>query len=145
VLFTDGGMGIAFELSGKPVKDVVETLFILDGQKHEYFNQKERWQSFRWPGLSPAPGTRLTWISVMRDDRQLYADYQGVWGLIRWMEQAQVTPLDDGDSRFRLVITAPDGSDLTWHLRTQMGTGPLALLELRGFSLPREIFLAQRT
>lgn len=141
VLFTDGGMGIAFELSGKPVKDVVETLFILDGQKHEYFNQKERWQSFRWPGLSPAPGTRLTWISVMRDDRQLYADYQGVWGLIRWMEQAKVTPLDDGDSHFRLVISVPDGLGLTWHLRTQMGSGPLALLKLRGFRLPREIFV----
>jgi type VI secretion system protein ImpL len=40
-------------------------------------------------------------------------------------------------------ITAPDGLNLTWHLRTELGAGPLALLKLRGFKLPRQIFLAQ--
>jgi type VI secretion system protein ImpL len=143
VLYTDGGMGMNFELSGKPVRDIVQTSFVLDGQKHHYFNQKEGWQRFKWPGLSPAPGASLTWTSVHTGER-LYGDYQGIWGLIRLFEQAKVTPLDDGDSRFKLTIKAPDGIDLTWHLRTEMGTGPLALLKLKGFTLPREIFLLDK-
>jgi type VI secretion system protein ImpL len=102
VLYTDGGMGMNFELSGKPVRDVVQTSFVLDGQKHHYFNQKEGWQRFKWPGLSPAPGAMLTWTSVHTGER-LYGDYQGIWGLIRLFEQAKVTPLDDGDSRFKLT------------------------------------------
>lgn len=71
----------------------------------------------------------------------MYADYQGTWGLIRLLEEATVTPLDDGDSRFRVVLSAPDGTGLTWHLRTELGEGPLALLTLRSFRLPRDIFL----
>ena len=51
--------------------------------------------------------------------------------------------MDDGDSRYRLVLTAPDGLDLTWHLRTELGAGPLALLKLRGFKLPTQIFLSE--
>jgi type VI secretion system protein ImpL len=142
VLYTDGGMGLSFELSGKPVRDIVQTTFVLDGEEHQYFNQKEGWQRFRWPGLSPHPGTSLTWTSVYTGER-LFGDYQGTWGLIRLLEQAKATPLDDGDSRYQLVITAPDGIGLTWHLRTEMGAGPLALLKLRGFTLPREIFLTK--
>lgn len=140
VLYTDGGMGMSFELRGKPVQDVVQTSFVLNGEKHHYFNQRERWQRFRWPGQGDHPGISLTWTSVHGGER-LYADYQGSWGLIRLLEEASVTALDDGDSRFRVVLSAPDGLGLTWHLRTELGEGPLALLKLRSFRLPRDIFL----
>jgi type VI secretion system protein ImpL len=140
VLYTDGGMGLSFELRGKPVRDVVQTTFILNGEKHEYFNQKERWQRFSWPGFSQHPGTRLLWISVLANER-LYGDYEGTWGLIRLLEQAKITALNDTDSQYRVQLRAPDGLDLTWHLRTELGTGPLALLKLRGFELPAQIFL----
>lgn len=142
VLYTDGGMGVSFELQGKPVRDVVQTTFVLNGEKHHYFNQRESWQRFRWPGQGDHPGISLTWSSVHTGER-LFADYQGTWGLIRLLEQANVMALDDGDSRFRVVLDAPDGLGLTWHLRTELGEGPLALLKLRGFSLPREIFLVE--
>ncbi|MNL64148.1 hypothetical protein D3C87_1883390 [compost metagenome] len=82
----------------------------------------------------------LTWTSV-RSGERLFGDFQGSWGLIRLLEQAQVTALDDGDSRYRVVLKAPDGLGLTWHLRTELGAGPLALLKLRGFKLPKQIFL----
>ena len=58
------------------------------------------------------------------------------------LEKAQVTPLDDGDSRYRMVLKAPDGLNLIWHLRTELDAGPLALLKLRGFKLPQQIFLS---
>jgi type VI secretion system protein ImpL len=38
VLFTDGGMGLSFELRAKPVRDLVQTTFIHNGEKHHYFN-----------------------------------------------------------------------------------------------------------
>lgn len=142
LLYTDGGMGMAFELRGKPVRDVVQTRFTLDGEQHHYFNQRERWQRFRWPGQGDHPGTSLTWTSVQGGEH-LFADYPGAWGLVRLLDRAQVTPLDDLGSRYRLVLQAPDGSALTWHLRTELGAGPLALLELRNFSLPGEIFVVQ--
>jgi type VI secretion system protein ImpL len=142
VLFTDGGMGLSFELQGKPVRDVVQTTFTLNGEKHEYFNQKESWQRFNWPGRSQYPGASLTWTSVRANER-LFGDYPGTWGLIRLLEQAQVTPLDDGDSRFRMVLKAPDGIGLTWYLRTELGAGPMALLKLRGFKMPTQIFLGK--
>jgi len=144
VLYTDGGMGLSFELRGKPVRDVVQTTFILNGEKHEYFNQKERWQRFSWPGLSHHPGTRLSWISVHANER-LFGDFEGTWGLIRLLEQARVTALNDSDSQYRVQLKAPDGLDLTWHLRTELGAGPLALLKLRDFKLPSQIFLGEGT
>jgi type VI secretion system protein ImpL len=144
VLYTDGGMGLSFELRGKPVRDVVQTTFVLNGEKHEYFNQKERWQRFSWPGFSHHPGTRLSWISVHANER-LFGDYEGTWGLIRLLEQARVTALNDSDSQYRVQLKAPDGLDLTWHLRTELGAGPLALLKLRDFKLPAQIFLGEGT
>ncbi|MBC3948668.1 ImcF-related family protein [Pseudomonas folii] len=141
VLYTDGGMGLSFELSGKAARDVVQTTFILNGEKHEYFNQREKWQRFSWPGRGDYPGASLSWISVKTGER-LYGNYQGTWGLIRLLEQAQMTLLDDGESRYRMIIKAPDDLSLTWNLRTEMGAGPLELLKLRGFKLPKEIFLS---
>jgi type VI secretion system protein ImpL len=144
VLYTDGGMGLSFELQGKPVRDVVQTTFILNGDKHQYFNQKESWQRFNWPGRSDYPGVSLSWTSLLAGER-LFGDYPGTWGLIRLLEKAQVTPLDDGDSRYRMVLKAPDGLNLIWHLRTELDAGPLALLKLRGFKLPQQIFLSEST
>ena len=140
VIYTDGGMGLNFELQGKAVRDVEQTTFVLNGQQHHYFNQKEFWQRFSWPGRSDHPGASLTWTSVKTGER-LLGDYQGTWGLIRLLEKARITPLDDGDSRYRMVLKAPDGLNLTWHLRTEMGAGPMALLTLRNFKLPSQIFL----
>ena len=62
VLYTDGGMGLSFELQGKAVRDVVQTTFIFNGAKHEYFNQREFWQRFNWPGSSDHPGASLSWM-----------------------------------------------------------------------------------
>lgn len=140
VIYTDGGMGLSFELQGKPVRDVVQTNFILNGVQHQYFNQKEFWQRFVWPGRGDHPGASLSWTSVHTGER-LFGDYQGTWGLIRLLEKARITPLDDGESQYRMVLKAPDGLSLTWNLRTELGAGPLALLKLRNFTLPPQIFL----
>lgn len=142
VLFTDGGLGLSFELRGKGVRDIVDTTFILNGEKHHYFNQRERWQRFTWPGTSNHPGSRLLWTSVYTGER-LFADYEGTWGLIRLLEHARITPLNDSDSQMRVQIKAPDNLELTWNLRTELGTGPLELLKLRGFELPTEVFLQE--
>ncbi|WP_449106831.1 ImcF-related family protein [Pseudomonas mohnii] len=144
VLFTDGGMGLSFELRAKPVRDLVQTTFILNGDKHHYFNQKERWQRFSWPGFTSHPGTSLTWTSVHAGER-LFGDYQGTWGLIRLLEQARITALNDSDSHYQVQLKAPDGIDLTWHLRTELGAGPMALLKLRNFELPTQVFVVEGT
>lgn len=140
VLYTDGGMGLHFELQGKAVRDVVQTTFVLNGARHHYFNQKDSWQRFGWPGSSDYPGASLTWTSV-RSGERLYGDFQGAWGLIRLLDAATVTALDDSDSRYRITVPTPDGLELTWHLRTELGAGPMSLLALRHFKLPRQIFL----
>ena len=65
----------------------------------------ESWQSFRWPGDTYKPGTMLTWTSTSAGAR-LYGDYQGTWGLIRWLEQAKQQKLDEG--RYQLTFITPD-------------------------------------
>ncbi|OWS74861.1 type VI secretion protein VasK [Pantoea sp. VS1] len=137
ILFTDGSQGISFELQARPVPQVVETQLIIDGQKLHYFNQMADWQSFRWPGDTYKPGTMLTWTSVNAGAR-LYGDYSGTWGFIRWLDQGKRQQLDR--SQWMMSFTAPDGRTLQWVLRSQLGKGPLALLDLRGFTLPDQIF-----
>lgn len=39
-----------------------------------------------------------------------------------------------------MSFDAPDGRTLQWVLRSQLGRGPLALLALRDFRLPDQIF-----
>lgn len=137
ILFTDGSQGITFELQARPVPQVVETQLTVDGQKLHYFNQMADWQSFRWPGDTYKPGTMLTWTTVNAGAR-LFGDYSGTWGFIRWLYQGKCAQLDR--SQWMMSFTAPDGRTLQWVLRSQLGKGPLALLELRGFTLPDQIF-----
>lgn len=137
ILFTDGSQGISFELQARPVPQVVETQLTIDGQKLHYFNQIADWQSFRWPGDTYRPGTMLTWTSTNAGAR-LFGDYSGTWGFIRWLDQGKRQQLDR--SQWMMSFTAPDGRTLQWVLRSQLGSGPLALLALRGFTLPDQIF-----
>ncbi|MGK3144621.1 ImcF-related family protein [Pantoea sp. C2G6] len=137
ILFTDGSQGISFELQARPAPQVVETRLTIDGQQLHYFNQLADWQSFRWPGDTYKPGTMLTWTSASAGAR-LFGDYSGNWGLIRWLEQSKRQQLDR--SQWMLSFTTPDGTTLQWVLRSQLGSGPLALLALRNFTLPDQIF-----
>lgn len=137
ILFTDGSQGISFELQARAVPQVVETQLTIDGQQLRYFNQMADWQSFRWPGETYKPGTMLTWTSTSAGAR-LFGDYSGTWGLIRWLEQSKRQQIDR--SQWMMSFTAPDGRTLQWVLRSQLGKGPLALLDLRGFTLPDQIF-----
>jgi len=137
ILFTDGSQGIRFELQARPVPQVVETQLTIDGQKLHYFNQMADWQSFRWPGDTYKPGTMLTWITVNAGTR-LFGDYSGAWGFIRWLDQGKRQQLNR--SQWMMSFTAPDGRTLQWVLRSQLGKGPLALLDLHGLTLPDQIF-----
>ncbi|WP_202023503.1 ImcF-related family protein [Klebsiella quasipneumoniae] len=137
ILFTDGSQGISFELQARPAPEVVETQLTIDGQKLRYFNQMADWQTFRWPGETYKPGTLLTWTTVNAGTR-LFGDYSGTWGFIRWLEQGKRQQLER--SQWMMSFTAPDGRTLQWVLRSQLGSGPLALLALRGLTLPDQIF-----
>lgn len=137
ILFTDGSQGISFELQARPAPQVVETQLSIDGQKLHYFNQMADWQSFRWPGDTYKPGTMLTWTTVNAGAR-LFGDYSGTWGFIRWLDQGKRQQLDR--SQWMVSFTASDGRTLQWVMRSQLGSGPLALLALHGFTLPDQIF-----
>ncbi|KEY57168.1 ImcF-related family protein [Serratia sp. DD3] len=137
ILFTDGSQGISFELQARPAAQVTETQLTIDGQKLHYFNQMADWQSFRWPGDTYKPGTMLTW-STTNAGARLFGDYSGTWGFIRWLEQGKRQQLDH--SQWMMSFTTPDGQPLQWALRSQLGNGPLALLQLRNFTLPDQIF-----
>lgn len=139
ILFSDGTQGISFALQGQPTPDVIETRLQIDGQTLRYFNQLREWQGFRWPGTTPRPGARVSWNAIGTGG-QIYGDYAGSWGLIRWLEQSRRRQLDD--SRWLLTFTTADQHRLQWQLQTQLGDGPLALLALRNFRLPQQIFSA---
>lgn len=139
VLFADGNQGVSFELLARPVPQVVETQLTIDGQKLHYFNQMSDWQTFRWPGETYKPGTMLTWTSTS-GGAQLFGDYSGSWGLIRWLEQGKRQQLDR--SQWLMSFSTPEGHNLQWVLRSQLDEGPLVLLALRGFTLPEQIFSA---
>lgn len=138
ILFASGDAGMHFELMARPSRNVVQTDITIDGQDIKYFNQMESWSAVSWPGNVFKPGVMLNWSSVNAGSRQ-FADYQGSWGLIRLLDRAEVKQLDS--SRYQLRFTAPDGLPLNYILRTEAGAGPLALLALKGFHLPQQIFL----
>lgn len=138
-VFARGDAGMHFELMARPSRDVARTQLTLDSQKLDYFNQMESWQSFIWPGNTYYPGVDLSWRSTHAEMR-LYANIAGNWGFIRLLEKARLTPLDS--SRTQLEWSMPDGNSLKFIMRSELGDGPLALLRLQDFSLPKNIFAA---
>jgi len=141
-LYSGGAMRMTFDLKAKPVRDLVDTQLIIDGEQLEYFNQMESWKTFTWPTTNDHPGVMLSWSSVKAGGR-LFGDYSGHWALIRLLEQARITPLAGSASTYQVVLAAPDGISLTWEMRLH-GRGPLAMLKMRDFQLPREVFQTAR-
>lgn len=117
----------------------METRLVIDSQKLTYMNQMPAWKSFIWPADTEAPGAALSWISTQAGTRQ-YADMSGAWGWIRLLDKASVSAYPGTGSSYSLTWQAQDGKPLNYTLRTEAGEGPLALLKLRNFSLPLQIF-----
>ncbi|MEJ5115687.1 ImcF-related family protein [Erwinia billingiae] len=142
IAFSQGDAGVQFELMARPSRNIARLQMTIGEQSLDYFNQMESWQNFSWPGNTFYPGAQLSWRSV-KTGMQLYANNPGNWGLIRLLDKAKVTPLDT--SRTQLVWSTPDGDPLKVILRSELGEGPLALLQLRNFRLPEQIFLDRPT
>ncbi|MHC9058640.1 ImcF-related family protein [Pantoea sp. y20] len=144
VVFTTGEAGLHFELRPGTAAGVSQTTLTIDSQKLEYVNQMPAWKRFTWPADTEAPGATLSWVSTEAGTR-LYGDMPGGWGLIRLLDKAQVTANPGISSSWQLSWAAPDGRTLNYILRTEAGDGPLALLRLRNFTLPSDIFLQSAT
>ncbi|HAU5564072.1 TPA: protein ImpG/VasA [Serratia fonticola] len=137
VAFTGGDASVQFALMGKPGRDVMQTILQLDQQVLDYHNQQEQWQTVSWPDSQWKPRTSLSWVTTTTGER-IYASYPGSWGLIRLLDRAQVTAVDN--STYKLSWKTNDGFGLNYMLRTEVSNGPLALLGLKGFRLPQQVF-----
>jgi len=137
-IFTSGDASAHFQLMGKPARDVIQTMLLIDQQKLDYHNQMESWQPYVWPDSQWKPRTTLTWSTVNAGER-IYADYPGSWGFIRLLDKAQVRVADN--STYVLSWKTPEGDTLNMMMRTDVGEGPLALLKLKGFRLPQQVFI----
>ena len=140
VLFAGGDARLSFSLRPETSQDVMQVKLTIDQQTLDYRNEMPQWQHFTWPADTLAPGASLSWRSVDSGTR-LYADFSGSWGLIRLLEQAEISDYPGLPSSYRLRWTTPSGETLSFILRTELGEGPLALLKLRGFNLPQQIFV----
>ncbi len=139
VVFTRGEAGLSFELRPGTADGIMETRLVIDSQKLTYMNQMPAWKRFNWPADTEAPGAALSWISTQAGTRQ-YADMSGTWGWIRLLDKASVSAYPGTGSSYSLTWQAQDGRPLNYTLRTEAGEGPLALLKLRNFNLPLQIF-----
>ena len=140
VLFPSGDANVRYELRAVATPGITDARFVLSGRELHYFNQKEEWTPFIWPGDSLENITHVEWQTQQGGVRSAF-DTQGRFGLIRLLERATVTPLDS--ARYLLSWT-PDqslGVPLRVILRSDAGAGPLEVLTLRRFSLPSRIFL----
>ncbi|RKS84474.1 type VI secretion system protein ImpL [Orbus hercynius] len=136
-LLTSGDAKIAFDIMARSGYNVARSELIIDKQKLDYFNQMPAWQRFSWPGDGYSPYAQL---SYSRDDSglQLYDYYAGDWAWIRLLESAFIRQLDS--SRYELVWKVGPEHNLKYILRSQSGEGPLTLLQLRHFVLPKQVF-----
>lgn len=140
VLFPSGDAHVRYELRAVPMPGVTDMKFVLSGRELHYFNQKEEWTPFVWPGDSLENLSHIEWQTEQGGLRSAL-DAQGRFGLIRLLERAQVSQQDS--ARYLLTWT-PDqslGIPLRVQLRSEAGAGPLDVLELRHFTLPTRIFV----
>ncbi|MCQ0033588.1 type VI secretion IcmF C-terminal domain-containing protein, partial [Burkholderia glumae] len=102
------------------------------------------WTPFEWPGQSLENLSHIEWQTEQGGLRTAL-DSQGRFGLIRLLERAKVSQQDS--ARYLLTWT-PDtslGLPLRVQLRSEVGSGPLEVLELRHYTLPARIFVTGAT
>ncbi|CAB3810111.1 hypothetical protein LMG28688_07160 [Paraburkholderia caffeinitolerans] len=140
VLFPAGDAHVRFDLRGVATPGVTDMKIVLSGRELDYFNQKEDWVPFEWPGQSLENLSHIEWQTEQGGLRSAM-DAQGRFGLIRLLERAKVSQQDN--ARY-LLTWAPDTSQgiaLKVQLRSDAGSGPLDVLQLRHFTLPTRIFV----
>ncbi|MCA7971892.1 type VI secretion protein VasK [Burkholderia sp. AU39826] len=140
VLFPSGDARVRYELRAEPTPGITDMRFVLSGRELHYFNQKQEWTSFEWPGQSLENLSHIEWQTEQGGLRTAL-DSQGRFGLVRLLERAKVTQQDN--ARYLLTWT-PDtsqGIPLRVQLRSEAGGGPLDVLQLRHFALPARVFV----
>ncbi|KVT59139.1 ImcF-related family protein [Burkholderia ubonensis] len=140
VLFPAGDARVRYELQAVQTPGVTDMKFVLSGRELHYFNQKQEWVPFEWPGQSLENLSHIEWQTEQGGLRTAL-DSQGRFGLIRLLERAKVSQQDN--ARYMLTWT-PDtsqGIPLKVQLRSEAGAGPLDVLQLRNFSLPKRVFV----
>ena len=137
LLLISGDAQISFDLMARSGGNVMRSELYIDQQKLDYFNQMPVWQRFTWPGDGYSPYAQLSWSSD-ETGQQLYEYYSGDWAWIRLLESAMIRQIDSG--RYEVVWKVANDRNLKYILRSQSGEGPLMLLKLRNFSLPKNVF-----
>lgn len=140
VLFPAGDPHLRYELRAVPTPGVTDVKFALAGRELHYFNQKEEWTPFVWPGDALQNVSHVEWQTEHGGVRSAL-DVQGRFGLVRLLERAKVVQQDS--ARYLLTWT-PDqsqGIPLRVQLRSEAGAGPLDALALRHFMLPERVFV----
>ncbi|WP_159462902.1 ImcF-related family protein [Caballeronia telluris] len=93
VLFPNGDAGVRYELRAVSTPGITDMKFKLSGRELHYFNQKEEWTPFIWPGDALENNAHVEWQTEnagVRSD----LDFAGRFGLIRLLERAVVTQQD---------------------------------------------------
>ncbi|WP_241239098.1 ImcF-related family protein [Burkholderia stagnalis] len=140
VLFPTGDARVRYELQAVQTPGVTDMKFVLSGRELHYFNQKQEWVPFEWPGQALENLSHIEWRTEQGGLRTAL-DSQGRFGLIRLLERAKVSQQDN--ARYLLTWT-PDtsqGIPLKVQLRSEAGGGPLDVLQLRNFALPARVFV----
>ncbi|MGF6964862.1 type VI secretion system protein ImpL [Paraburkholderia sp. WC7.3g] len=140
VLFPSGDAHVRYELRAVPTPGVTDMRFVLSGRELHYFNQKEEWTPFLWPGDSLENLSHIEWQTEHGGLRSAL-DAQGRFGLIRLLERAQVSQQDGARYLLSLQPDQSEGIALRVQLRGEAGSGPLEVLALRHFKLPARIFV----
>ncbi|MEM5326212.1 ImcF-related family protein [Paraburkholderia sp. JHI2823] len=139
VIFPAGDAHVRFDLRGVATPGITDMRVVLPGSELHYFNQREEWVPFEWPGQTLENRSHIEWQTEQGGLRSAM-DAQGRFGLIRLLERAKTSQQDN--ARY-LVTWAPDASTgiaLRMQLRSDAGAGPLDVLQLRHFALPTRIF-----
>lgn len=140
VLFPSGDARVRYELQAVPTPGVTDMRFVLSGRELHYFNQKQEWTPFEWPGQSLENLSHIEWQTEQGGLRTAL-DSQGRFGLIRLFERAKVTQQDNARYLLAWMPDTSQGIPLKVQLRSEAGAGPLDVLQLRNFVLPARIFM----
>jgi type VI secretion system protein ImpL len=129
---------VSFQINLKTVSPIVsEVIFDIDGQKRLYRNEKELWQSFKWPGEKPT-GARIQVRGAGGLDEEITRE--GPWGIFRLFENAVSTAEKDNDRIFTITwqMTAPPVT-VVMEVRPTNANHPFPMSFFRGTNCPPSI------